>query len=219
MTRLLRQCQRQLQKRWIRGFRGGTRQPSVRAILLGDFVSEIIVLDDEFEGAQLAALEKGIFCELDEGTCLDIGAHIGNHSVRFAKHFKRVVAFEPHPLTAHLLRANSFGKAIEVVEMGLSSEAGRLTIPNDIVNLGHARIVRNSEGIEIRVASLDQVAEGLGLEDVRFIKIDVEGHEARVLEGGRTTLARHLPVLAIEMHGHICQKLNEEVEILLREIG
>ena len=67
MNRLIRQFQRHLRKQWIRGFRGDKCQPSVRAVLLGDFVSEIIVLDGEFEGAQLAAFESGLFPGLRGG--------------------------------------------------------------------------------------------------------------------------------------------------------
>ena len=105
------------------------------------------------------------------------------------------------------------------MELGLSAETGSMTLAGDAVSLGHSRIVPQSEGIEINVATLDQVAERLGLEDVRFVKIDVEGHEAEVLEGARATLARQLPILAIEMHGLIRQGVNEEVELILREIG
>ncbi len=53
-------------------------------------------------------------------------------------------------------------------------------------------------GSEIDVTTLDSLVEPLGIRNVSFVKIDVEGHEARVLRGGRKLFSEHRPVIAME---------------------
>ena len=51
---------------------------------------------------------------------------------------------------------------------------------------------------EVPVETLDALAQRLGLERVDFIKIDVEGAELKVLNGGQSVLATSRPILLIE---------------------
>ena len=41
---------------------------------------------------------------------LDIGAHLGIHTVELSKHFKKVYAFEPNPIVYQNLRMNTCDK-------------------------------------------------------------------------------------------------------------
>jgi hypothetical protein len=46
--------------------------------------------------------------------------------------------------------------------------------------------------------------DAFGFSDIRFIKIDVEGHESRVIDGARKTLASSRPALLVEIEQRHC---------------
>jgi Methyltransferase FkbM domain len=52
--------------------------------------------------------------------------------------------------------------------------------------------------MKVAVRRLDSVVAEHGFDRVDLIKIDVEGHERRVLDGAETTLVRFRPALVIE---------------------
>ncbi len=58
----------------------------------------------------------------------------------------------------------------------------------------------SQQSFDVTVRSLDSLAEELALSDVGFIKIDVEGAELDVLEGGENLLKKARPNLIIEIH-------------------
>ena len=140
---------------------------------------------------------------------VDIGAKVGMYTYRIRACSSAVLAFEPIPLFHNMLRAVFDGKRGRVEPFALSSvrghavlrmpystdaepEFGRSTI--DPANpLVHQKIGRIEE-IQIETRLLD----GYDLEDVGFIKIDVEGHELSVLEGAVKVLAANAPNLLIE---------------------
>lgn len=177
------------------------RSPTVRAVFTCDTVSSKILLDGIYESRELAALAREVFPACQAGsTALDIGAHIGNHTVFFARHFRRVVAFEPIPAVAALLKFNTveFGNAVHVVEAGLSEASAKLNFSVNDRNLGASRITDEATDTSIEVKALDDLVEELELQDVSFVKIDVEGHEDKVLAGARGLLESNGPIIALE---------------------
>ena len=56
--------------------------------------------------------------------------------------------------------------------------------------------------------------DSFNLENVGFIKIDIEGHELKALLGGLETLKKNRPVIVFEEH-----KLFSGVFTLLKELG
>lgn len=143
---------------------------------------------------------------VDRGrAAVDIGAHRGIYAHVLAQCAKHVHAFEPHPqLFAYLRR--TMPATVSVHPVALSSAAGAVTfrIPRSGGYLGlgqgtletlpiyHADTISE---IEVRRSTLDQEIK----EPVGFIKIDVEGHELSVLEGGRELLRRDRPALIVEI--------------------
>ena len=149
-------------------------------------------------------------------TALDIGANIGNHSIIFSNFFHRVIAFEPNPQVALLLRANTMGKSIEVIEKGLSDAQGKVNFNICDSNLGGSRIVDNVSDTYIDVVTLDQMIEQLNINNVSFIKIDVEGHELKVLAGAHKLLKYQQPVISLDLHS---RELSEPINNLLMQSG
>jgi FkbM family methyltransferase len=72
----------------------------------------------------------------------------------------------------------------------------------DIGVAGHSSSVMGGEGPPgtVKATSLDSYLEEAGLQRIDFLKLDVEGAEPDVLEGGRRTIQRHRPALAISVY-------------------
>ena len=212
-------------KRYLRQQRFGQDRRGVRAVFLGDYISRSIILDDIFEKRELEMLSREVFPFLPppNSIALDIGANIGNHALFLAQHFDRVIAFEPNPMVACILRANviNSGEAIEIFGIGLSNTDGHVNFAVDNCNLGRSRISEDNEstGTTIQVEKLDVIAESLSLSNVSFIKIDVEGHEAKVFEGASNLLSSSHPVIAMEANFQTYPELESEVMLALQPHG
>jgi hypothetical protein len=72
-----------------------------------------------------------------------------------------------------------------------------------------------TESFTVDVARLDD----LGLIDVGFMKIDVEGHENEVIEGGGALLERDHPNLLIEAGGEVRGNDPSAIFRTLRSLG
>lgn len=136
---------------------------------------------------------------------IDVGANRGVWADRLARHCPKVFAFEPNPKMFAFLSA-ACSRNVVAYPLALSDRAGEATL----------RIPRTARGYSNQQASLTRRADGrftefgelrvttarlddLDLPPCGFLKIDVEGHEAAVVRGARTLIARDRPVLVIEM--------------------
>jgi FkbM family methyltransferase len=139
----------------------------------------------------------------------DIGAHAGNHVRAFSALGCRVVALEPQPDFARLLRvlfSRRPGVRIVVAGVGSAPGRGQLSISErtpTVTSLARGwrdrragepdfKDVRWNRAVEIEVTTLDALIEQHGTP--AFIKIDVEGSEPEVLAG----LTRPVPAIAFE---------------------
>lgn len=138
---------------------------------------------------------------------VDVGANLGNHSVYFRSFLADwVIAVEPNPKVTPVLRENLARNVDQVAlyEVGLGAAASRaaVAVPEDAGdNLGMAQLEVGGGEIEIR--TLDEVVgqwrdEHATDARVALLKVDVEGMELAVLEGGRQTLATDRPHVLLE---------------------
>ncbi|MDZ5649587.1 FkbM family methyltransferase [Nitrospirillum sp. BR 11828] len=136
---------------------------------------------------------------------IDVGANEGCYIHFMRPHARRVYAFEPVPWLAARLSAK-FGDDVVVYPTALSQSSGvaQLHIPmvagqpeTGLSTLSPTALADQPTQRELKVTSapLDAVYSG----DVAFIKIDVEGHEEAVLEGGRETITRCHPRILVEI--------------------
>lgn len=196
--------------------------PSVRAVFLNDAVSEKVRLDGTYEKVQLNALKRLVFNDLDNASnCIDIGANIGNHACTFAKSFANVYAFEANPPVSYVLRANAFGKNITVFDYGLSDKNGTIPFKQFENNLGASCITANEADADyfVDIQTLDSVVKKENITNISFVKIDVEGHETEVLEGGRLFFSEQKPVIALEAFFQSAPKNGKATLSLLRSYG
>ncbi|MBI3513296.1 MAG: FkbM family methyltransferase [Proteobacteria bacterium] len=134
---------------------------------------------------------------------VEAGANLGALTVPIAKAVGpsgKVIAYEPQPVIAALLRRNvsQNGLAqVEVREAALGSAAGSLRVPEmdyrAVENFGGLSLSAD-RGSAVPVETID----ALKLARLDLIKADVEGMEIEVLEGAAATIARLRPILYVE---------------------
>jgi len=138
---------------------------------------------------------------------VDVGANKGSYTWGLARAAGRVVAFEPQRALAGKL-AKACGAAglsnVRVEAAGVSAKSGRLTlnIPGDGDSPdasfeAHAERRGGAHRIEVPTYALDDYFRDEAAR-IGAIKIDVEGHEAAVLEGAAGLIAKHHPAIVVE---------------------
>ena len=172
---------------------------------------------------------------LNEGSvAVDVGANIGLWALPAARRIGargHVWALEPVPPVARRLRDGAELSGIANVtceEMALAERAGRRTIyAGSAANSGGTGFIRRPEAdvpLELETATLDEFCAGHGILDaVDFLKVDVEGAERLVFEGGERLLsAPSAPVVFFEVDGSLTGALGwtpEETCAPLRDYG
>lgn len=128
------------------------------------------------------------------GVWLDVGAHVGNHSIYFANHClaDKVYAYEPTLSTYRVLQENITNNNANVTALNLAvgSKIGKCKIV-EYNTSGINSVEYSHTGVDCVV--LDDISERVGL-----IKIDVEGFEFEVLKGAKNLIERDRPELFIE---------------------
>lgn len=151
---------------------------------------------------------------------LDIGGNIGLTALLFSDLSAKVLAFEPSPTTFSLLQANLAQAGFENVtafNRGLGPSASTTTLTfsqhnrsggfvSDQIHLGAGYITES-----IQIETLDDLVLPM-VDHVNFIKIDVEGFEADVLDGGMRLLERDRPTVVLEMN-HFCLNVLRNITI------
>lgn len=154
-----------------------------------------------------------------EDVVLDIGANIGFHTVTMAEaaHKGHVFAFEPVPEMAERNSANCALNRLDnvtLVPCALGVEEAELDM---LVNIGGEGLQGTStfladnfnvhgnpgcyEKRPMKVRRLDGLISELGIESrIGFMKIDTEGFDTQVIEGGLETIRKNNPVIIVEAH-------------------
>jgi FkbM family methyltransferase len=150
-----------------------------------------------------------------DGLVLDIGANLGTFCVPLARKIPKLKfhAFEPQRIVNYQLCANIIINSLDNVytyELALSNEDAdiELAMPDyaNESNIGAFSIdkeVRKNEYECATVNTTDKIQlvplDFLTFSDVKLIKIDVEGHELEVLQGGLETIkANNYPPIIFE---------------------
>tara|TARA_B110000208_G_scaffold191711_2_gene259723 strand:- start:3347 stop:4123 length:777 start_codon:yes stop_codon:yes gene_type:complete len=139
--------------------------------------------------------------------CLDIGANIGTHSIILSNYFLKVYSFEPQIDNYNILLKNikinnckniiSFNKGLSNKEANLKMKCFDKNKKNNIGAIGISKDI--DKGCEsIKTITLDS----LNINNINFIKIDIEGHEYQAFLGGLKTLKKNKPTIIFEEHNY-----------------
>ena len=137
-------------------------------------------------------------------TVFDVGAHIGewaSHALHINPNIK-IHCFEPCKKSFLELSQKGFGKNVTYNHCGLgiencqdtmyvfegSSEGNSLYLRQGLQDIKGAGSQHDTALVEIR--TLDSYCEEKSIKKIDFIKIDVEGNELAVIEGGKDSFKR-----------------------------
>lgn len=176
-----------------------------------DLVQATIMTRGRYEPITLDSISRYL---KKGGVFVDVGAHIGYHSLKAAQIVGsqgRVLAIEPNPETLPVLRKNitaNYGDIVTVVPVACSdSETTLEFFSASQTNSGASSISRaNAEhfgntraSYRVQARRLDAIIQENNILQVDVVKIDVEGAELLVLKGAQQTLDRFHPVICIEL--------------------
>jgi len=184
-------------------------------------------INDEYVGRSLA-----LYGEFSEGEAqvfkalvspgdvvVEVGANIGAHTVLLARLTGAdgaVLAFEPQPVLFQTLCANlTLNSIVNVIaeKMGLGNRSQTLHIPlldyGASHNFGGLSLDLVDNGVAVPIKRLDS----FNLRQCTLIKIDVEGMESQVIEGGANTIDKLRPILYVENDRR--EKSSELIQLLL----
>lgn len=156
---------------------------------------------------------------------IDVGGNTGLYAFYLSRLARSVHVFEPNPICLGQIERIKRRNMV-IHEFALSDQRGEAIMRFDPNNTGIGTIERanrldQNPGIRrvvernVRICPLDD----LGLENISFMKIDVEGHEPAVLQGAVRLLEQEKPVLLIEIENRHNPGAFERVEQLLSKVG
>jgi len=161
--------------------------------------------------------------DLDGAVIWDIGAHFGYHSLSFASlvgEKGHVYSFEPNPYNIarfklHLEKNAIQAKRITLNNFALSDVDGEVNfiISNDVNGSSSSGsylqnvippldsdTYKNFSTQVVRTLKIDTFLKTKGTRAADIIKIDVEGAELLVLNGGKNFFQKNKPIIFIEVH-------------------
>lgn len=156
-------------------------------------------------------------------TAIDIGAHIGTTTLRYAKDFKKVCAFEPLYHKELVANTNQLDN-VEIYKFAVSDKKQKMQMKKNRTNSGMTMLISNEtkdylkkradwfENIayDVECISLDEC----NIKDVDFIKIDTENYVYPILMGAINILKEYSPVLQIELTQNV-----ELIDYFLSSLG
>lgn len=155
----------------------------------------------EYDQSASAVLKKFLN---KNSVVFDIGANVGALTLQMAKIAEsgKVIAIEPGPTTCRRLIENlklnpGLSKRVTVINIGVSDRSGKLYWTEDMNNRGNANLLGNN-GIEVEVQTIDKIVDEQEIKQLDFIKIDVEGMEYEVINGGLNSIQLFWPVIYYE---------------------
>ncbi len=142
----------------------------------------------------------------------DVGANRGHYSSFFREMVGEsgsVYAFEPHPSTYEKLVVATDFENVFCLNLGLSDQPGEAFLSQEADSANNSFVRHDSEvaSISVPVTTGDKFLKTSGTPVPCGVKIDVEGHESKVLRGMDGILKEEsLKFLVIEIHRTILEK-------------
>jgi FkbM family methyltransferase len=148
----------------------------------------------------------------------DVGANVGEYTDYYRRLGCRVVAIEPNPPLAALIRARmpdvpvveaALGVADGQAELHIGPGTGDSTLSDRYAAIVEERTGVASRPVTVRVTTISRLASKFGFPD--YIKIDVEGAERDVLAGRGDV---EPPIVSFEVHGSLVDEADACLALL-----
>jgi len=155
-----------------------------------------------------------------EDTVFDLGANVGTYSLSAAARTNgKVIAVEPASETFELLkRSASQFPNMTAIHTAVSDNSGTAFLshfgPSENFKLSEDN---ETQGEEVPLVTVDEIASEHGIESVDIIKMDVEGHELKALAGAEKIIANGSPIIFYEIKH--CGDLHPEFIDAFKDLG
>ena len=175
-------------------------------MLLGDVNAlKGLLLWPKFSFTAFSIVSHLRFQGIVPGTVIDVGANVGQFTVASGKLWPKtsIYSFEPLPASFSRLRENiakmlnvqAYSLAIGEIEKEVELHINTHSHSSSILPLGEAHLRSFPYAQEVglttvQMKTLDGMMADEALASPVLLKIDVQGYEAKVLEGAETTLKR-----------------------------
>ena len=170
-----------------------------------------IYIDNNDKSGPSISMRCGLFWEgwmykfikqhADYNKCaLDIGAHIGVHTINLSKSFKYVYSFEPNPEIFYNLKLNTKNlKNVKVYNNAIGDNEKNVNlIINNISTHNYVdNTISNKNKLIVKQLKLDNIYFPC---QVGFIKIDIEGGEINAFKGMFNIIKNDNPIIVYEDH-------------------
>ena len=171
-----------------------------------EFIGQSLKLNKEWEEKTLDICKQIL---KSDSIVVEVGSHIGSHTVPISRMCERVFAFEMQRLIFQLLNANLMlngrlnvhthsnpvsneSSTIKLAEMNWgASEENKLNTGN-----GKFANLKHDKGYPTKIVTLD---EELGhLKQISLLKLDAEGEEVNILKGSKEIIKKFKPHILTE---------------------
>ena len=162
---------------------------------------------------------------------IEVGSNNGHFTIEFAELVGdkgRVFAYEPQRIIFQQLCCNLFLNGIDNVfthQVAIGNEKGvvKFEYANYLsvgaVNFGDVSVYeeQKSKHKSFEEVNSDKL-DSFDFNEVKVIKIDVQGYESNVIEGAVKTIAQHRPYIFIEIEEECLVKFGSSEKLLIKQI-
>lgn len=170
-----------------------------------DLIDTIIAID-QYRAAHLLTPDSVV---------IDAGANIGAFSILAASltPLGSIYAFEPGPVAFELLTRNTASyQNVHCFNVGLGNASKRHkfyllsqdTVSSTYEDSSRADIVKSKGAmvVDSQLMTIDEFVLRQNLTRLELIKIDTEGYEAQIIDGGRNTIKKYRPIIVMAAYHH-----------------
>lgn len=155
---------------------------------------------------------------------VDVGTNIGAYSLVIGKNLPtgKVISFEPNPKALAFLEENiKLNKLnnIQVNKMGLSDKNETAVLFTPSLTTASINKHQNSgEKSTIELTTLDEFCEKNNITNIDILKIDIEGHEFKCLEGAKDIISKSKKMILIMEIDDNCLNIGMKKEDLFNYV-
>lgn len=159
---------------------------------------------------EIELLEYIYFNYPNNKTIIDIGAHIGNHSLYFANflRYEKIYCFEPF-IGSYQKLINNVGNVASCYHCALSDKEGYGKLEKTGSDMGCFQV--NESDSEEHITQI-KTLDFFNISNVTLMKIDAESFEPKVFKGGLNTIQRCKPVIFTE--ANTLDELEQQMNVL-----
>ncbi len=220
---------RLLARRWKGGlvFRQASTPDFSMLVRANEEVGRQIYCRRRFEIEESDFIRRNI---RDTDTCFDVGANIGYYTLLLAKLSPRgqVHSFEPVPMNCHVLSINllankitnaflnqgALGDSQQEVNFMVTEDAGY----SSFVDTGRKAVLAT---MRVQMDTLDNYCRERNVPRIDFLKVDVEGAESKVIQGGASIFEnrqRRPRFLMLELNESMLRVHGSSIPRVLRQM-